>query len=399
MWFLQTLEIDSEWERQGVLHFYSSDGTHLPVKASFLPAPLHLSGLLSRWPDIGIRDRVQVACGLWKLMRLKNSPSLDDIQALQWLRSIGQSERVITRFWATILVSALGDQIDRVTLAATRKVLIDGFVANRDAYNLLIPRRPLSEMIGDRGARYLERSGITIEYGVTVEECRWHEGRCCSVVSRDGREFKANHFVLAVPWHRLPQMIENQCNVEPVKQLQSAPITGVHTWWDRPWMDNPHAILIDRLCQWVFKEPLQSVTKNNDLSVKEHYYQIVISGSRDLPRGDTSEVLKLVAEDLAEIFPEAGKAQLLRGRVVTDPNSVFSVSPDHQRSRLASDQFADKNIWLAGDWTETQWPATMEGAIRSGLNAANSLGSIAYNMPRHVVADLPRGRLARYLIA
>jgi len=137
----------------------------------------------------------------------------------------------------------------------------------------------------------------------------------------------------------------------------------------------------------------------SDTTRNEHYYQIVISGSRDLPKGDSNRILELVAADLAAVFPEAAQAKLLRGRVVTDPNSVFSVSPGHQKSRLAADHFAKNNLWLAGDWTDTQWPATMEGAIRSGMIAANSLGATTVDAPVHEIADLPKGWLSRWLIA
>ena len=78
-------------------------------------------------------------------------------------------------------------------------------------------------------------------------------------------------------------------------------------------------------------------------------------------------------QDLAEIFPEAAVATMLRGRVVTDPNAVFSVSAGHESGRLGCDILANQRIWLAGDWTATKWPATMEGALRSGLQAAESV--------------------------
>jgi len=403
-WFLRELRIDSFWQREQVLHFFSSTGKHLPVQASMLPAPLHLSGLLSRWPGISHGDRIQIAWGLWKLMRLKVVSSLDEQLAIEWLRSIGQPEHVITRFWSTILVSALGDQIDRVTLGATRKVLIDGFAANREAYNLLVPRQPLSEIIGEQGSKSLEDRGIQIDYGITIDRCTWHDGCCSSVVSREGIDFTADHFVFAVPWHRISRLVGDHCQIDSVSELQSAPITGVHTWWDRSWLEPPHAILVDRLCQWVFKEPIDNKMLNrshseSDTTRNEHYYQIVISGSRDLPKGDPNKILELVAADLAAVFPEAAQAKLLRGRVVTDPNSVFSVSPGHQKSRLAADHFAKNNVWLAGDWTDTQWPATMEGAIRSGMIAANRLGATTVNAPLHVIADLPKGWLSRWLIA
>jgi uncharacterized protein with NAD-binding domain and iron-sulfur cluster len=158
-----------------------------------------------------------------------------------------------------------------------------------------------------------------------------------------------------------------------VDSLESSPITGVHTWWDRPWLNQPHAILIDRLCQWVFPGPDSSSEKTPSA---ETYYQVVISGSRQLPRGDQDAILSAVERDLKELFPAAVPAKMLRGKVVTDPQSVFSVSPGHASSRLSSSAFASEGIFLGGDWVETGWPATMEGALRSGLLAAQ--GALAY---------------------
>jgi hypothetical protein len=163
--------------------------------------------------------------------------------------------------------------------------------------------------------------------------------------------------------------------------MDSSPITGIHTWWDRPWLKEPHAILIDRLCQWVFPAPesahgslgSSALNATSGAASTEHYYQIVISGSRMLPRGDAEGVLKVVKQDLAEIFPESAVATMFRGKVVTDPNAVFSVSPGHEPSRLTANEFAEQGIWLAGDWTQTFWPATMEGALISGAKSAEEL--------------------------
>ena len=190
-------------------------------------------------------------------------------------------------------------------------------------------------------------------------------------------EFQA--VVLAVPWHRLGVILSDATigslpdgakTLRDVQSLESAPITGVHTWWSKKWFNDPHAILIDRLCQWVFPGPGES-----DPNASEHYYQIVISGSRDLPKGDSEAVLRSVEADLREVFPELGNsgAKLLRGKVVTDPQSVFSVSRGHDESRLDTATFGAQGLFLAGDWTATGWPATMEGALRSGSLAANQV--------------------------
>jgi hypothetical protein len=234
--------------------------------------------------------------------------------------------------------------------------------------------------------------------------------------------------VVAVPWHRLasvfspsqpresqpresqfresqldesqlPEMRWSESQVQawssPVK-LASAPITGVHTWWTKRWLPTPHAILIDRTSQWVFPgpdttngvdsggdAPEEDAPEEDATEEQEFYYQVVISGSRDLPKGDPTKVAEIVETDLREVFPEISStgARMLRSKVVTDPHSVFSVDPEgaSEKSagtvvgvdgRLPSGMFSDQGIILAGDWTQTGWPATMEGALRSGSLAA-----------------------------
>jgi len=400
--FLQLLGIEQEWDKQETLHFFSKQGVHLPLRAAPLPAPLHLSGLLLRWPDLRWDDRIRIAWGLFRLMRLKPTVASDQTLAIDWLRSIGQSSSAISNFWATILVSALGEQIDRVTLGATRKVLIDGFAANRSAYHLLVPQRELSTLIGSNAIRTLEARGVAIHFSSSVRNLRWKDSVCQGVELADHSVIEADCVVVAVPWHQMNRLFSDSRTSSPecvrecldrANALESAPITGVHTWWDKPWLDQPHAILIDRLCQWVFKRPEPQIDKT-----KEYYYQIVISGSRDLPRGDSQASLDAIVADLRAIFPKATDSNLIRGKIVTDPNSVFSVAKGHQKARPRCDLFAENRLWLCGDWTDTGWPATMEGAIRSGFAVTESITGRDGEIRQWIADDLPRGWLSRFLI-
>lgn len=106
--------------------------------------------------------------------------------------------------------------------------------------------------------------------------------------------------------------------------------------------------------------------------------------SRDLPRGESDCILKMVKKELAEIFPESAVATMFRGKVVTDPNAVFSMAPGTDSSRLHTDACAEHRIWLAGDWTQTGWPATMEGALRSGACAAEEL-LLTFGRPARII--------------
>jgi len=369
------------WTEQDSLYFVSAKGKRIRVSAWPLPAPFHLSGLLFRWPQLGFSDRIHVGMGLLKLKSLKRDESMASQLAIDWLRANGQSDRAIQNFWATILVSALGEQIDRVTLEATHKVLIDGFALTHDGFHLLVPNRPLSELLDGNVTKQLESMDVAIQLGCIVkgiEKERANRYRLTIQGQKEAANEVYDAIVIALPWNKVTDILRGDMHslVHSAEWLQSSPITGIHTWWDRPWLKEPHAILIDRLSQWVFPAPQSTGTVVLDsapIQTKEYYYQVVISASRNLPTGDSDSILKMVKQDLSEIFPEASVATMLRGRVVTDPNAVFSVSVGHELSRLNSNLLSENAIWLAGDWTETKWPATMEGALRSGATAAQGL--------------------------
>ncbi len=201
--------------------------------------------------------------------------------------------------------------------------------------------------------------------------------------------------------------------LQSIEQLESAPITGVHLWWEDRWLDKPHAILMNGLCQWIFVPEfgtsLASPTTEEEQAIdpvapqitsKLFYCQVVISGSRDLPKGDTSSVIEAVVNEIHQLFPKARQSKLVHARVITDPRAVFSVVPDSHRSRPTSNAWVKHRLILAGDWTATGWPATMEGAIRSGNRAAADilLNAGALKAIDWPADSLQRGRVARWMI-
>jgi squalene-associated FAD-dependent desaturase len=365
------------WRVSETLHFVSSTGKRLDVRAWPLPAPLHLAGLIFGWPDLSWSDRVRVAMGLSCLLFSRQSSKFEQTPALTWLQLHFQNQRIIERFWGTILVSALGEQVDRIAMGPVRKVLVDGFAATRDAFHLLIPTEPLSQLMDANPRTMLEALKVDIRCGTLIQTVRRSDNGCWRI--NDG-SMDFDTIVATVPWHRIGDLLQSAELSEEARQviqridsLESSPITGVHTWWDRPWLEQPHAILIDRLCQWIFPGP---DTPEKQDSSRDTYYQVVISGSRQLPRGDHAAILQAVEQDLCQVFPKARSARMLRGKVVTDPQSVYSVSPDHAASRPPATALAAQGLFLGGDWIVTGWPATMEGALRSGSLAAQ--GALGY---------------------
>ncbi len=432
VWWIDRFQQREYWDVCDRLHFVSPAGKKVTIRPLPLPAPLHLSSLLWSWPGLKLGERLQVARGLLALMRLTpgsadrgrlNQEDWSNRLAVEWLEEQGQSRTVIDRFWGTILTSALGDTVDRVLLGPTRKVLVDGFAASRNAYRLWVPNRSLATLVSANAEAILQKAGVKVVKESRIDRLEFDGAKCIGVVDSHGESIAADRVVIGVPWHAVGKLLfaprENSQTSqrdsllgEQAKRLQqqlplwdSAPITGVHTWWDRPWLTTSHAILIDRLSQWIFPAPKgEAEFTGSDQDAASHledkriadasgvYYQVVISGSRQLPKGDSSKVIDMVREELQQLFPEARQAKLLRAKVVTDPQAVFSLPRDLASSRCASDLLAGQGVWLCGDWTDTKWPATMEGAIRSGWNVAEKLVPGQLRRP----PDLPRGWLARW---
>ncbi len=372
---IERLGQQDDWQRYKTLHFYGPTGDYQRLAAlPLLPAPMHLATWLLRWPGLGIADRVSIARGMLGLNRLRESADLDEVPAIQWLNQNRATAGAIDRFWSTIIVSALGEELDQVSLDAVRKVMQDGFLRRRDAFHLVVPKKPLSNLFGEQMLAALLSAGVEVQTGCRVNSIKRDSGGSVVVQSSEN-SWQADRVVVAVPWHQLSSLAAASPAFEKLgvaasnaSELKSSPISGVHTWWDRPWLSTPHAAIVGRLCQWVFPEPILQDDQSTD---RPTYYQIVISASRELPSGGPQELERLIQDDLEKTFPGVSDAKLLRMKVVTDSRAVFSVQPGARRLRPTS----QLNGWcyLAGDWTATGWPATMEGAVRSGEQAAECI--------------------------
>ncbi len=395
--FCRRTGIGEMFRRDRVLHFIGPDGRQYPFAAvDWLPAPLHLAPGFWGLKYLRASDRLAIARAFAKLMRLRVVDEPNGPTIAEWLAANGQSPAAIDGFWRVILVSALGESLERASLAAARKVIVDGFLSARDAYLVDVPIAPLGELYGERLAGWLRVHGIEVRLGTSVRHA-FLDGQS-RLELMTGESVDAEYVIVAVPWSKLADVVDARVTqqwpwVEPITQLASAPITGVHLWFDRPIMDLPHAVLVGRLAQWVFNRGWRQANDGD----AGYYYQVVISASYALADRDRHEIAAQICDELTSIWPEAVAARLLHGRVVTEQGAVFSPRPGLETLRPAQ-QTSCPRLFLAGDWTNTGWPATMESAVRSGYLAAEAVCQALGQPHSFKVADLPRGMLARMLI-
>ena len=395
--FLRRTGTSDCFRRHCRMHFIGPDGKQYAFSATpLLPAPLHLVPGLMRLGYLSLAERLRILRTMARLAKLPAEPGNATIGV--WLRRQGEPDRAIERFWSVVLTSALSETVSRASLAAARKVFVDGFLASRRAYQLEVPQVSLEEIFDRRVAESLTQRGVSLHRGIRIEKIDGDAHRARAVVLSDGSRREFDFFVVAVPWRAVgamfpPAMREGLPSLADVGRIEPAPITAVHLWFDRPITLLPHAALVGRLGQWIFNHQSSII---NDPS---HYYQVVISASHELVGRDPEGVKDRVREELDEIWPVTRRAHLLRFRVITHPAAVFSVRPGVDRFRPPQ-QTPIGNLALAGDWTSTGWPATMEGAVRSGHLAAEVILNQVFpgEANRVLVADLARGPLARRMI-
>jgi squalene-associated FAD-dependent desaturase len=365
--------VDSHFRRERKLHFFGPAEERIDLAPPrFLPAPLHLAPFLFRLRYLTFSERLSIARALLRLARYESQETVSAPSIGQWLTDNGQTESAKELFWSVVLVSALGESLDRSSVAAARKVLIDGFMANRNAYQVDVPTLSLGELYDGYVARRLESCQVTIRRETAVRQIH-HASDALQVELADGTSDCFDYLILAVPWRRAESLLDETLRqqlpeLDGWSKQPSSPITGVHLWFDRPLTELTHAVLIGHLSQWVFNHG-RTVSSGNDET--GYYYQVVISASRDLASMEREELVDRVVDELRRLWPMSEQATLLKSQVITQREAVFSYMPGLDRRR-PQQQSSLPRLLLAGDWTYTEWPATMEGAVRSGYLAAEA---------------------------
>jgi squalene-associated FAD-dependent desaturase len=391
------------FRREPAVVFLGPDGRISRLRAGLLPAPLHLAGSFLRARYLSLSDKVRVAYGLARLRRMPVRGEYSGESFADWLLRHGQTARTMNRYWATVLVSALNERLEQMDVGHARKVFLDGFLRNRHGFQMEIPLVPLGELYGTRLESWLRAHQIEVRLTTGVRSI---EADARGVALRSGERIAADFLVLAVPFDRVRGLIPNELapripGLVGLEALQASPITGVHLWFDRPVCPLDHVVTVGRLIQWVFNHTAiqgRGVPAAGSAGETQgQYLQLVISAAYDLLPLDNAAILAAVLSELSEIWPEARSARLLRSWVVTEHGATFAVRPGvdalrpPQRTPVAG-------LFLAGDWTSTGWPATMEGAVRSGYRAAEGILQDLGRPESLVRPGLATTPLARWLL-
>jgi zeta-carotene desaturase len=391
--FYEKIGIDQKIRWFDGMTFIEPGGQQSKLRSGALPAPIHVTPSFLRLKFLNVRDKLALSRALGSLVT--TIPKDDGTNFHDWLVRHGQTPNAIERFWKPILISALSEDLDRISVPYAAQVVRES-MKSRDARLMGVPTVPLTELY-NAAREYITRQGGIVRLRNGVQLFVPTENGVRLRLQDSEEEF--DYAVLAVPFDSLakllPDVPEARALRERLSQFETSPITGIHLWFDRQITDLPHAVLLDRTVQWMFHKSLLLGKSGDDPSSGiPSYIELVVSSSKSLIEKSRQEIIDLALNEVREFFPEARQAKLVKATVIKELNATFSPQPGIDQYRPAQTSVWPR-IFLAGDWTATGWPATMEGAVRSGYMAAETITKSVGAAQRFLVGDLPAGRLMR----
>jgi hydroxysqualene dehydroxylase len=354
--------------------------TRASFKCPPLPAPLHLLGGLARLKTIGWGDRLR-ALGVGLAVRTLNGDQdrLAEITVREWLDSLGQSERIQRRFWRPMALATLNEAPEIASADMFARVIELGFMRTKRDSAMVISRVGLSDLYTQQARSFIEDRGGEVRLNAEVARIEF-EGDCAAGVTlRNGERIEADVVISAAPYFALRRMLTAEvasAHFPYLDRFKSAPIVSINLWYDEPFTDLEFAGLLDSPIEWVFNKNAinRGIEQGGGQGAEperagRQHLALVISGAHEAAARPKEELIALADAEIKRFFPAARRLRPFHAFVVREYDATISHTVGTARLRPSSRTRFD-NFFLAGDWTATGLPATIEGAVQSGQECA-----------------------------
>jgi squalene-associated FAD-dependent desaturase len=360
-------------ERSLSLPLHHPEKGFAAFNVSSLPKPFHLTAGILKFKLLSFADRqkllkVGLALTRWNAA-LEASLATQTIEV--WLKSLNQSERARNCLWYPLAISIMNEVPERASALLFARSLRAAFMGTKQDSAILIPTIGQTELYVERAQKLLMAKKATVCTNTEVASIRVKNDAVVGVVLKNGKTFNAQSVISTIPCHAFRKILPHDRRNEPpfhrLHEFESSPIISIHLWFDAEFMEMDYVGLIEKNIQWLFnrRRIIKSSTK------KGSYLTGVISGAHTLIDSTKEELVALALKDIHAVFPVSNKVKLIHSIVIKEKRATFSPTISVEKVR-PSTETPIRNFYLAGDWTNTGLPATIEGAVMSGFNAAHS---------------------------
>lgn len=372
--YLRTIGSDRLASLQSVLRIEFMDPWKGPSKlvAAPLPAPLHVLAGLLRLSNLSLVDRLRLLCVGKELFwtSVAKERVLDSLTVDEWLSSLGQSAQNKTYLWDTIAIGSLNDHPAKVSALLFFRVLRAAFMGTRDDSCLLVPQVGLSALFVDPAIEFIVQQGGEVRTGTRIESVITKDFRVEAVRTATGERLVARSYIQAVPFFDLPAMLTDASLVPIPPQYISTPIVSINLWFDRVVFEEEFAAVLNSNIQWIFNRT-RLCDEYGGRATRGQHLSLVISGAERYVDLSKESIVQMALGDLRRVLPGTTEAVLVHSLVIKERRATFSPRPGMEAIRPDTKTKLD-NMFLAGDWTNTGYPATIEGAVLSGRKAAEA---------------------------
>jgi squalene-associated FAD-dependent desaturase len=356
------------------IEMLAGPGQSAVLKTARLPGPLHMTSALFGYRHLSVAERLSVMRGGLRMLAMRRfgDGQLRRLTVAQLMDRLGQSEHARRCFWYPLSIATLNDEPESSSAQQLAEVLKRAFFSRRRRDSAFVYSRVgLTDLYCTGATRLIERAGGAVVSHSIVEMIELGAGgKVASVRLRDGRRIEASDFISAVPAPQLLRILPENAVADPFFSrfagLSSSPIICVHVWLDRAVTSSAFIGFIGTTTQWLFNKR-QIFAQRGE--AHPGYLSFVISGARKLVDRSNEEILDIVINDLHAMIPASREAKVVKSLVLKEKNATMA--PDlrsHELRPKAKTPIA--NFFLAGDWIQTQLPATIESAVISGRAAA-----------------------------
>ena len=353
------------------VQFLDRNGRLSRLQCPDLPSPWHVLLGVLRSGSFTLREKMEVlrlGMALRRTEEAQRGPK--QLSVREWLTQLGQSPSLQRNFWDLLCIAALNEDPDIANAALFEHVLRLALFTSPADSRLGVARVGLSEVYVDAAADFIRAKGGSVERGRGVAGLLVSEGQCQGVLLSTGERIEAANVVSAVPSFQFAALLPDELPRRgplfgSLALLRPAPIISINLWFDRPITDLDFAGLRGATIQWLFN-------KGKIFDRGDGYVSLVLSGAHRHIATSKEELLATALRELGDFFPEAGRARLLHSLVIKERFATFSPTWAAEELRPAT-RTPIGGLFLAGDWTATGLPATIEGAVQSGYAAAGAM--------------------------
>lgn len=357
--------------------FLDTRGHAYRLECPSLPAPLHATSGILRFNALSFLERFKMLKVAKDVLHDQIANPSKDCTVSEWLDRLGQGRESRETFWNILTYAVMNEEPDKASASLFKTVLRKAFFTDRKGSRIVVPAVPLSRLFAEHAEDYIKNHCGIIEKGCLASRILVDKREGGGIVSgirlRDGRVLKGDYYISAIPYYSLQRLLSEDViekhlpNLRGIRELKPSPIISIHLMFDKSITDYPFVALINSPIQWVF---------NREILYRDKSYRgmtsLVISGAHLYLTWDKERLLNMALTALKKIFPETNAARLLYSKIIKERFATFSPQPGVQRYR-PSQKTEVKNLFLAGDWTDTGLPATIEGAVLSGYRCAEMI--------------------------